>query len=299
MGPETSSSDALFHLSETIEDGQASASDDGSLVKMPAMSKRKGFSGLTRRTKATTKNLLRLDGAPEDGRSEEGGEGLLDDMKHDPAFNSSQLIKKKTVRPGKTAHKTLGAIQSIGNAVVHPMQSARSTVTKTTANQLSKAERPFISQKSDVEFLQAHENLNRAESTSPSKQGTSEEEQESLIGGHRDKIREMEENRESLRAAWTTSRHVRRVRVVPKRQINLPDNECFVERDKHGAFVRYDWLKWLGYVMLHRSRRFDRVLMSRGRILSTIRKTSAPNTLMTLKSFPLILIAHVIILNEW
>ena len=299
MGPETSSSDALFHLSETVEDGQASSSDDGSLVKMPAMPKRKGFSGLTRRTKATTKKFLKLDGAPEDGRSEEGGEGRQDDMKHDPAFNSSQLIKKKTLRPGKTADKSLGAIQYIGNAVVHPMQSAKSTVTRTTANQLSKAERPFISQKSDVEFLQAHENLNRAESTSPSKQGTTEEEQESLIGGHRDKIQEMEENRESLRAAWTTSRHVRRVRVIPKRQINLPDNKYFVERDDHGAFVRFDWLKWLGYVMPHRSRQFDRVLMSRGRILSTIRKTSAPNTLMTLKSFPLILIAHVIILNEW
>ena len=299
MGPETSSCDAVFHLSETIEDGQASSSDNGSLVKMPAMSKRHGFSGLTRRTKATTKKFLKLDGAPEDARSEERREGLLDDMKHDPAFNSSQLIKKKSFRPGKTADKTLGAIHSIGNAVVHPMQSARRTVTRTTANQLSKAERPFISQKSDVEFLQAHESLNRAESTSPSKQGTSEEEQESLIGGHRDKIREMEENRESLRAAWTTSRHVRRVRVVPKRQINLPDNEYCVERDDHGAFVRYNWLKWLGYVKLHRSRWFDRVLMSRGRILSTIRKTSAPNTSMTLKSFPLILIAHVIILNEW
>ena len=299
MGPETSSSDALFHLSETIEDGQASSGDDGSLVKMPAMSKKKRFSGLTRRTKATTKRFLQLDGAPEDGRSEEGVEGLLDDIKHDPSFNSSQLIKKKTLRPGKTAEKTLGAIQSIGNAVVHPMQSARSAVTRTTANQLSKAERPFISQKSDVEFLQAHENLNRAESTSASKLGTSEEEQESLIGGHQSKIREMEDNRESLRAAWTTSRHVRRVRVVPKRQINLPDNEYFVERDNHGAFVRYDWLKWLGYVMLYRSRRFDRVLISCGRILSTIPKTSAPNTLMTLKSFPLILIAHVIILNEW
>lgn len=299
MGPETSSSDARFQLSETIEDGQASSSDDGSLVKMPAMSKRKGFSGLTRRTKATTKRLLNLDGAPEDGQSEDSGEGRLDDMKHDPAFNSSQLIKKRKFRPGKTADKTLGAIQSIGNAVVHPMKSARSTVTRTTANQLSKAERPFISQKADVEYLQAHENLNRAESTSPSKQGTSEEEQGSMIGGHRDKIREIEEHRESLRAAWTTSRHVRRVRVVPKRQINLPDNEYFMERDDHGVFVRYDWLKWLGYVMLRCSRRFDRVLMSRGRILSTIRKTSAPNTLMTLKSFPLILIVHVIILNEW
>ncbi|KAL2047929.1 hypothetical protein ABVK25_011198 [Lepraria finkii] len=47
----------------------------------------------------------------------------------------------------------------------------------------------------------------------------------------------MEVHRESLRAAWTTRRHVRRVRVVPKR---------YVERDDGGNFVRYDWLGWLG-----------------------------------------------------
>lgn len=257
IGSETSASDATrFHASDTTnahDEGQTSPSDDGSIEKMPGPSKRKRLSGLSRRTRAKTRNLFKMDGAAEDDRSENEGEGPLDDMKRDPAFNSSQLIKKKPFRPGKTADKTLGAIQSIGNAVVHPIKSAKSTATRTTAGQLSKAERPFLSQKADMEFLQAHDNLKRAESTSSSKQGTSDEERESLIGGHRDKIREMEEQREGLRAAWTTSRHVRRVRVVPKRHINFPHNEYFVERDERGEFVRYDWLKWLGYVILHRS----------------------------------------------
>lgn len=205
-GQETSASDApRVNAPETTDihgEGQTSSSDDGSIDKMPGPSKRKQFSGLTRWTKAKTKRLLKLDGAAVDEMSEEEEEGPLDNMKNDPAFNSSQLIKKKRFRPGKTADKTLGAIQSIGNAVVHPIKSAKSTATRTTAGQLSKAERPFLSQKADIEFLQAHDNLKRAESTSPSKQGTSDEEQESLIGGHRGKIREMEEHRESLRAAW-------------------------------------------------------------------------------------------------
>ena len=157
-------------------------------------------------------------------------------MENDAAFNSSRLIRKRRFRPGKTADKTLGAIQSIGNAVVHPIKSAKKTATRTTAGQLSKAERPFLSQEADLELLKAHDNLKRAESTNSSKQGTPDEEQES----HRDKIRELEERRESLSAAWTTSRHVRRVRVVPKRHFNIPNNE-------HG---NDDWLKWLGHVIL-------------------------------------------------
>ena len=254
---EPSASDApRFDAAETINDrveGRTSPSDDGSMGNILGSTRRERLSGLTRRTKAQTKTFLKLNSDGMDEQSEEEEEDPLDNMKSDPAFNSSQLIKKKRFRPGKTADKTLGAIQSIGNAVVHPIKSVKSTASRTTAGQLSKAERPFLSQKADIEFLQAHDNLKRAESTSSSKQGTSDEEQETLIGDHRDKIREMEEHRESLRVAWTTSRHVRRVRVVPKRHIKFPDNGYFVERDEGGEIVRYDWLNWLGYVYLPRS----------------------------------------------
>lgn len=297
-GQETGASDAPETTDGCVE-AQTSPSEDGSTEKMLGLSKRKRFSGLTRRTKAKTKKILKLDGAVVDELSKEEEEDPLDNMKIDSAFNSSHFVKKKRLRPGKTADKTLGAIQSIGNAVVHPIRSAKSTATRTTAAQLSKAERPFLSQKADIEFLQAHDNLKRAESISSSKHGTSAGEQDSLIGGHRDKIREMEEHRESLRAAWTTSRHVRRVRVVPKRHVNLPQNEFFVERDERGKFLRYDWLKWLGYVILNRCGSWIRVLTSSDRISSIIPKTLALNTLTTLKSYPLILIAQDTMLNDW
>ena len=222
------------------EQRQTSSSDDGSMDKMPGPSNKKRLSGF----KAKTKKLFKLDGAVDD-LSEHGEKDPLEGMENNPAFNSSKLIKKRRFRPGKTADKTVSAFQSIGNAVVHPIKSAKSTATRTTAGQLSKAERPFISQKADIEFLQAHDNLRRAESISSSKQGTSDE--ESLIGGHRDKIRELEGHRESLPAAWTTSRHVRRVRVVPKRHFNFSNNG---HRNERQEFVGDDWLKWLGHVIL-------------------------------------------------
>ena len=267
------------------EKGQTSPSDNGSMEKTPGPTTRKRLSSLTGQTKAKTKKLFKLNGAQADEHSENEEEDPLENVENDPAFNSSRLIKKKRFRPAKTTHKTLGAIQSIGSAIVHPVQSAKSTATRTTASQLSKAERPFLSQKADLEYLQAHDNFKRVESIRSSKQGMSDEEQES----RRDKIREMEESRENLRAAWTTSRHV--VRVVSKRRIDFPNNEYFVKRDEHGAFVRYEWLKWLGYVILHRPGCETIALTSRDRILSIIRNDSARSTLMTLKSFHLILIA--------
>ena len=296
-GSATSASNALHsNTSKTTnhsEERQTSTSDNGSMEKMPGPMTRKRLSGLTGRTKAKTKKLLKLNGAQADEHSENKEEDPLEHVEHNPAFNSSRLIKKKRFRPAKTTHKTLGAIQSIGSAIVHPVQSAKSTATRTTASQLSKTERPFLSQKADIEYLQAHDNFKRVESISSSKQGMLDEEQES----HRDKIREMEEHRENLHAAWTTSRHV--VRVVAKRRIDFPDNEYFVERDEHGDFVRYEWLKWLGYVILHRPGCEAITLTSRGRILCIIRNNSARSTLTTLKSFHLTLIARDIMLNAW
>lgn len=247
-GQETGASDATKTTNARVE-RQTWPSDDENTEKMPEPSKRRPLSGLTRRTKAKTKKLLKLDSVVVNEPSEEEKEDPLDNMKTDSAFNSSHFIEKKRLRPGKTADKTLGAIQSIGNAVVHPIRSVKSTATRTTAAQLSKAERPFLSQKADIQYLQAHDSLQRAESMSSSKHDTSVGEQESLIGGHEDKIREMEEHRDGQRVAWTTSRHVRRVRVVPKRHVNLPQTEIFIERDERGEFLRYDWLKWLGYVI--------------------------------------------------
>ena len=290
LGPVLSTSDAS-HLNgpKTTAEEETSLSDHGSMEDIPSPTTRQRLSSLTGRTKAKTKKLFSLDRVDADEQSQYKQEDPLDILQTDTAFNSSQPIKKKRFRPAKTADKMVGAIQSLGNAVVHPVKSAKSTATRTTASQLSKAERPFLSQKADIEFLQAHDNLKRAESTSSSTRGTSDEEQNSLIDGHRDRVREMEEHRESLRAAWTTSRHV--VRVVSQRHIIFPDDEYFVERDEHGDFVRYEWLKWLGYVILQRSGFQARVLTSRHRTLFIIRKDLALSTLTTLKSSPLILIA--------
>ena len=223
------------------------SSDDGSIDKIAGSSKRKRLSTLTSKTKAKTMKILKLKSTT-DGRSDSEEEGPLSTLEYDPAFNPSELRKPRRFRPGKSAEKALGTMQTVGKVFIHPKDTIKKGATRTTAGQLSKAERPYLSKEANLDFLQAHDNLKQAESTNSSKQVTSDEEQKDLVVSQRDKVKEMEEHRESLRVAWITSRHVRRVRVVPKRHINLPKDEYFVERDERGQVICYDWLKWLGYV---------------------------------------------------
>ena len=231
-------------------------SDDGSMDEV-ALSKKKRLSGLTRRAKAKTKRILKIDSAAAEADSEDDQGGPMNDIEHDPAFNPSQLTKKKHMSPTGAAEKTKGTLKTIGTTIAHPKEAIKSKITETTAGQLSKSERPFLSKKADQEYLEAHDNLKREESTSSSKHGTSEEEQDAMVGSQKERIRQMESHRESLQAAWTTRRHVRRVRVVPKRHIDFPENVYFAERDGTGRLVRYDWLKWLGYNLIYYTQDFS------------------------------------------
>ena len=236
------------------------SSDDGSMDKTAGSPKRKRLSGLTSRTKAKTKKILKMKGTTDD-QSDSEEEGPLSILEHNPAFNPSDLRKRRRFRPGKTAEKALGTMQTVGRVFVHPKDTIKKGATRTTAGQLSKAERPYLSQKANLDFLQAHDDLKQAESTGSSKQVTSDEEQDDSVVGQRDRLKEMEEHRESLRVAWITSRHVRRVRVVPKRHINFPNDDYFIERDEREQVIRYDWLTWLGYVRYIRPVTFIVLLM--------------------------------------
>ena len=211
------------------------------------VSRKSRLSDLTRLTKAKTKRFLK--GRDALRRIDTGHkESIMDHQGQDAEFHPGDRAKEQCQSGGGALGRTLGVLQSAGRTVIHPKDAIKSKVTKTTAGQLSKAERPYLSQKADLEFLQAHDNLKWFESSSPSRHGDSDDGFESVVGKHKHKIREMEEHRESLQVTWTTSRHVRRVRVVPKHHINFPEDSFFVKRNKNGTVIRYDWLKWLGYV---------------------------------------------------
>ena len=225
----------------------ADSSDNGDNTGAEGRTKRGKLRAFSSKTKARTKKLLRIeDRESTDEGSDSKEHGVLSNLEHDPAFSHNKLYKQKRWSNGKTAYRPLGALESIAATVVHPKKAIKSKATRTTAGQLSKAERPFLSKKADLEFLEAHDNLYRAESSKSSSHLTSDSETEDVTVGYREKIKKMQENRESLRAAWITSRHIRRVRVVPKRHIEYRNRKLFIRKDSEGE--RFDWLSWLGYV---------------------------------------------------
>lgn len=239
------------NASETIHRVESGgSSDDSSIDNMQGPSKRKRLSGLTQKAKATTKKILKIRGAEGD-HSEVDEDEVPEQLEHNPAFAMSKLRKPKKFRPGKKVERAKDNVLALGNTIIHPIDGIKRGATRTTAGQLSKADRPYLSREADLDFLGAHDKLKQAESTRSSQRGTADNEQDELDGvvyDHRDRIKEMKAHRESLKAAWTTSRHVRRVRVVPKQHIKFPEDEYFVERDDRGNTIRYDWLKWLGLV---------------------------------------------------
>ena len=226
-------------------------SSDGSIAKMRGPTKREKLRGLKKRTKAKTKKLLHIHGgAPTDGELDEDEGGVLDNIEADPAFNSGKLVREKPLTVGGAAKKTADTFHSFASAVVNPSKKFKSKATRTAADQLAKAERPFLSQNADRELLAAHEDLRSAQTPSSTSHGISEEKLNALKEESSQMIEELEKHRESLAVAYTTTRHLHRVRVVKTESWKFPERETFIERDSNGVFMRYLWAKWLGYVSL-------------------------------------------------
>lgn len=224
-------------------------SEHGSDVDLEPCTKMQKLRDLSSKTKEKTMKILHVDGGGSLDRGTISEESeALSMIERDPAFNLRMLNQQKSANTNVSITKTRETLRSIVTAVVHPIDSAKSKAAKTTAGKLSNAERPYLSQEADLDFLNAHNDLDRAYSSRSSRQETSDGEEDLLTNDRKGKVQEMEAHRESLRVAWITSRHVNRVRVVPKRQIKFPSTSYFAKGDIQGHLVRSELRKWLGHV---------------------------------------------------
>lgn len=207
-------------------------------------------------------------------------------LKTDPAFNPNEVAHGRLPGAPKVPTPGLrGSSNRIGNsakrkvaAIAHPKRAAKQRFQSKTAVKLSKATRPYISKESDREYLEAHDELFKAEADR--KQGKEERERrrsggswvsldqdecrksqidgtetESVREGNacrtqRRKLEKLEAHRESLAIAWITGRHIKRVRVAPTHVVGYPrwDDEEFLEKDGAGNVVRFKWERYIGKV---------------------------------------------------
>ncbi|KAL8674868.1 MAG: hypothetical protein Q9168_000754 [Polycauliona sp. 1 TL-2023] len=180
----------------------------------------------------------------------------LTQMTQDPAFNPAKLDSKDHSENGLAA-KAQKNLQTVAAAILHPKEGFKGKATRSTAGRLSRIERPYISRDMDLELLDAHDNLSRAQSGASSDRLLLERGADSSVGDLTDKVQELEAKRESLRTARTLDRHVQRVRVVPKRCFNVPKEEDFLERSGEGKHAGYDWLGWIGHYMIYYTQDFS------------------------------------------
>lgn len=200
---------------------------------------------------AKTKQILHINGGEENEPIKTEALSLIE---NDPAFRPSKLIESQNETDNQqdkqdqpsAGSKASEKLRSIAKAIKHPKDSIKKKATKTTAAKLSSTQRPYISQTADLDLLDAHEEACSAQASS---QNVPTDGQTDVFDEkYWEKFNEMKAHRESLHVAWTTNRHVTRVRVVPKRHIEYSDPNEFAERDAKGHLISFDILKWLGHV---------------------------------------------------
>ena len=283
--------DLDYVSSDEASDGAALSSlgqsFDQTNISKTTSSPKKKLQNLANRTKDKTVRLFNTsDGQPRAHIIDsEDGEALRA-MRTDPAFHPNQLSTKHRSEK-KLAVKALGNLQAIATGVLHPKQGVKGKATRSTAGRLSKIDRPYLSKNADLEFLEAHDDLHRAESSASSRLATSEDEGDLVPDNIREKVQRLEAQRESLRAAYTTSRLVHRVRVVPKLHIDAPEIEAYIENSE-AEQKAYNWLRWLGCVGVCLRYSGMGYLMRNCRTSCSTHKASARNTLTILTTCLLI-----------
>lgn len=232
---------------------QISKTEEEQGTEEPVSSKG-GLSKLTEipiKIEARTKQILHVN----DGEDKEPVKTeALSLIENDPAFRPRKLIesqketdnKQEKLEQPSASSNASAKLRSIANAIKHPKDSIKKKATKTTAAKLSSTQRPYVSESADSDLLTAHKEACSAQASS---QNVSNDGQtDTYDEDYWRKFNEMKAHRESLHVAWTTKRHVNRVRVVPKRHIEYPDPNNYSERDAQGHLVSFDILKWLGHV---------------------------------------------------
>lgn len=238
---------------------------------------------LKQKTKHKTKKLLKLD----DGDSDEGealreGDAAVESISSDPAFNPSLLKTEGRTIHSSVKDKTIDSLQFAAKATIHPKEAIKGRATR-TAGRFTKAEHPYLSREADNELLRAHADLQGARSSTEG----SEDEREARTADQNMTVDKLEIRRHSMKVAWTTSRHVQRVRVAPKGQLKYPERSAFViKRNAEGKAAKHDWLKWVGYVRFFEATIFWRQVLTLVRFSSITRRASHPAMWTILTIYP-------------
>ncbi len=223
------------------------ADDTSTTPNGEVTSKRRKVAEIKVKAKHKTKKVLHIDSS-EERREKSPYEAEVDELNESPAFNPTKFLNRQRVGQAGLPAKAVSAIQSTIEVVSKPKKAIKSAATKKTAGTLAKS-RPYLSRKADLDFLEAHDDLERAEGSRDNPDGGGEvAEKNENIDECEEHIEELERARLEMRVAWMTARHVQRVRVVNIFPPPIFPEETFFERQDDLGFSEFDWGKWIAYV---------------------------------------------------
>lgn len=200
---------------------------------------------LGRRSKHGTKKLLHIDTRTEDSKLAQNG--IVEELDNNPAFNPQKIFEEEPISVGSTLDKALGKARVLTKVVTNPKDSARHKVAKKLAIQ----DTPYLSQQADATLLHAHEGLSQAETTQ------SDEDAEDHIQHLRAAVDGLEEHREAMKVAWTTSRFVKGVKAVPERPYSYPRISDYREQDQSGTRTSTRWPLYIAHWLRYRNQDYN------------------------------------------
>lgn len=256
--PSQANTSAVLNQKDRVDHGKLRSGDSSSSSDLSepndvshggSLSPRTKLRHLAGKTKKMTKRVFsateRHDRQQDLVQDDDPATKVLED---DAAFNLKQLNTKHESDKG-LATKAKVNFQAIAAALVNPKEAVKGKAVRSTAGRLSRMDRPYLSKEMDHEFLEAHDNLSRMQSSASS--GMSSGNDADFSDDEcRERVEQLEARRESLRVAYTTSQFVRRVRVVPKRHVDYPKQGDFVAKGVAQDGAINEWLIWIGHFLV-------------------------------------------------
>jgi hypothetical protein len=174
----------------------------------------------------------------------------------DPAFHprsAKQRQLEHAQRNSPTAKAKI-AVEAAAATLVHPKRTIRAKAKRVAAGKISSIQKPHSLPTTGVELLQAYDAYSHSESsrsseyTSDSQISENEAIRRKTKAKKRARLAQLQAQRESMRVAWIT-RHIDRVRVVPKEHLKYPHKQAFHEKDEKDKTL-FRCGRWIGHLLL-------------------------------------------------
>lgn len=201
--------------------------------------------GLLHRLKKKTRKVLNLNNNSTTTEDDQDAE-TVEELENSPAFNSSKFLKSARNGSSSIPDKTSSLLQETAKIIKNPKDAITHRATRKAAGKLAKS-RPMVSRKADLDFLEAHDEMERARARLNQEDSEAAFQDRENIEVCAQRIQEMEESRKKTKVAWVTSRHIHRARVVNTTPPPFPKDDFFEGDDEFG-FKTFNWMKWIAYV---------------------------------------------------